>query len=264
METKRQVIIFENSYTLTNYLVKKWTEIIRQSVSQRGRATIALSGGQTPVEFYSKLSNIKDSDLWVNSHVFLADERFVSTQDKDSNFRMISENLLNFVDIPQDNLHPVNCEAKNIEAVADQYTSVLENFLEFRRNELPCFDLILLGLGDDGHTASLFPDDENYAVGNRLILPVSINRLKEERVSLSLPVINNADHCIFMVLGANKADIVQRLIEKNEDCPASQVKPSAGECIYLLDKESASKLNYLENYTLFEEGIILNETDTSE
>ena len=257
---KRKVLIFENAFSLTDHLFKMWISIARQSIEQKNRFTVALSGGRSPMEFYCKLSNMKDFDLWKRTHVFLGDERFVPHDDPKSNFKMIKENLLDFVSIPPENIHPIATDLKNVELAADQYKNELVQFFEFKENA-PCFDLILLGIGSDGHTASLFPDDEQVDDAGRLVLPVSLPHLKEDRISLTLPVINNARNVISLVLGAGKADIVKKIIKERSNIPASKVELKNGQLTYLLDNEAAQKLSFRDSYShegqaiLYETGI---------
>jgi len=260
MSQKRKILIFENTFTLADHALKMWIEIAQQSIEQHNRFTVALSGGRSPMEFYCKLSNYKDFDLWRRTHIFLGDERFVPHDDRNSNFKMIKQNLLDYVNIPQKNIHPIATDLKNVEVSANQYKNELVQFFEFKENA-PCFDLILLGIGGDGHTASLFSDDERIDDTEHLVLPVSLPHLKEERISLTLPVINNARNVITIVLGVNKADIVKELIKGKSDIPASKVELTNGQLTYLLDKEAAQKLSYLDSYSHEGQAILFQNPD---
>ena len=199
------------------------------------------------MEFYCKLSAFEDFGFWQRTHIFLGDERFVGRDDSNSNFKMIKENLLDYVSIPPENIHPIATGQKNVDLAAESYKNELIRFFEFKENNAPQFDLILLGIGTDGHTASLFSDDERIDDPGRLVLPVSLTHLKNERISLTLPVINNARNVIALVVGAGKADIFSEIVEKNLQVPASKVRPADGRLIYLLDKEAARKLSYRES-----------------
>ena len=244
MSQQRKILIFEDTNTLTNYLLDKWVEIAKESIARNNRFTVALSGGRSPMEFYCKLSALEEFGFWQRTHIFLGDERFVPHNDDNSNFKMIKENLLNYVSIPPENVHPVETDQKNVDLSAESYKNELVRFFEFKENNLPQFDLVLLGIGVDGHTASLFPNDEKIDAPGRLVLPVSLPHLKHERISLTLPVINNARHVIMLVIGASKADIFSEIIEKNLPVPASMVNPSDGKMMFLLEKEAARKLPY--------------------
>jgi len=261
---KQKILIFENAFTLTEHLLKQWIEIAQQSIERNNRFTVALSGGRSPMEFYCRLSSLKDFNLWKRTHVFLGDERFVPIDDKSSNFKMIKENLLDYVNIPPENIHPIHTSQKNVEVSAEQYKNELIQFFEFKDANVPCFDLILLGIGIDGHTASLFPDDKNVNDIERFALPVSLPHLKEERISLTLPVINNARNVITLVLGAKKADIFKEIIEENGELPAAKIDLTNGQQIYLLDKEAAQKLPYRDSYSHEGQAIRLTESKLKE
>lgn len=244
LNRSRKILIFESPPALADCLLKKWVEIGREAVGCRGRFTVALSGGRSPMEFYCKLSALKDFDLWQRTHVFLGDERLVPPDDGDSNFRMIRENLLDYVNIPSENVHPLLAGQKNVDLAAEHYKNELAAFFELKKTDTPCFDLILLGVGTDGHVASLFPGDERIDDTARWVLPVSLPHLKNERVSLALPVINNARNVVVLALGAGKAGILKEIIEDRLEVPASKVNPGRGRLVYLLDKDAAQKLSY--------------------
>ncbi len=260
MSKLRKVLIFESNFMLAEHALKMWIGIAQQSIEQSNRFTVALSGGKSPVEFYSKLSNYKDFNLWRRTHIFLGDERFVDHSDERSNFKMIKRNLLDYADIPPANIHPIATDLKNVELSADQYKNELVQFFEFKENA-PRFDLILLGIGSDGHVASLFPDDERIDDNEHLVLPVSLPQLKEERISLTLPVINNAKNVMLIASGADKADIFKELIEGKSEIPASKVKLTGGQLTYLLDKEAAQKLSYHDSYSHEGQAIRLQDPD---
>jgi len=258
---KRKILIFENAYTLVEHLLKQWIDIAQQSVDRNNRFTVALSGGRSPMEFYCKLSMFKDFDLWKRTHIFLGDERFVPLTDERSNFKMIKENILDFVNIPKENIHPIATDQKNVKHAADSYKNELVQFFEFKETNAPCFDLILLGIGEDGHTASLFANDEALDDPQGIVLPVSIPQVKEERISLALPVINNARNVIVLALGARKADIISKIINEKSDIPASKVDLTNGQLIFLLDKEAAQKLSYQDSYSHEGQAIVFENPD---
>ena len=248
MTAERKILIFENAHTLAEYLLKKWIEVAQAAIQQRGRFTVALSGGRSPMEFYCKLSALENFGLWQKTHIFLGDERFVPLDDEASNFKIIKASLLDYVNIPPENVHPIDTDQKNVDLAAQQYNNELVRFFEFKDNNLPVFDFMLLGIGTDGHTASLFPDDDQVNEAGRLVLPVSLGHLKNERISLTLPVINNSRNIIFLGLGTKKADILRKIIEEKQDLPASKVNPTNGRLTFLLDHEAAQQLSYQDAY----------------
>jgi 6-phosphogluconolactonase len=247
MSQERKILIFENTYTLSDYLLNQWVAIAKESIARNNRFTVALSGGRSPMEFYCKLSALEDFTFWQRTHIFMGDERFVGANDSNSNFKMIKESLLDYVSIPSENVHPVATDQKNVELAAESYKNELVQFFEFKENNVPQFDLMLLGIGTDGHTASLFPDDDQVDDPGRLVLPVSLPHLKHERISLTLPVINNARNVIALIIGASKADIFSEIIEKSLPVPMAKVSPENGQMTYLVDKDAAAKLPYRES-----------------
>ncbi|MGE3980076.1 MAG: 6-phosphogluconolactonase [Candidatus Omnitrophota bacterium] len=236
------LIIFEDSHKLADYFVKQWISLATQSIGTYGRFSCAFCGGRTPVEFYSLLSSADEFRLWSKVHIFLTDERFVDEHDKDNNFRLIKDNLLRHVSIPIENIHPIPTDVQTIGLAAEEYKNTLLRYFTLDKNHMPVFDLILLGLGEDGHTASLFPGTVGINDRYRLTIPVSNVSLKHDRISLTLSVINNARHVYFMITGRQKAQVVKEMIEDKKQYPAAQVSPANGVLSYLLDAQAACLL----------------------
>lgn len=245
---ERNIFIFEDSHKLAEFFVKQWVNLATQFIEKNGRFNCAFCGGRTPVEFYSLLSAADEFRFWSKVHVFLTDERFVDEHDKDNNFRLVRDNLLRHVSIPIENIHPVPTEVQSVGLAAEEYKNILLRHFTLDKNHLPVFDLILLGLGEDGHTASLFPDTNGINDRYRLTLPVSKSYLKHERISLTLSVINNARHVYFMITSRQKAQIVKDVIEEKNAFPASQVSLANGTLTFLIDAEAAMLLKDQEKY----------------
>ena len=249
MNKNRQILIFENSYTLTNYLTKYWIEAAHRSIEDHNRFCVALSGGRTPTEIYVRLSTVKDDGLWGKTHIFWADEHFVSHEDKDSHFRMVKESLLDYIGIPWHNIHPINTSYENVLICAEDYKNSLLYFFDIKDRKPPRFDLILLGLGLNGEVASLHPHKEWINDPNRFTIPVITPFYKNERVSLTLNVINRARNIVVVVQGSVKAEIVRKIFEEKIEVPASLIQPEDGVLFFLLDKEAASQLSLKGHYT---------------
>ncbi len=250
MSDRRKIFIFENQYTLTNYLLKQWVFVVKEAMDQRRQFTAALSGGRTPVEFYCRLSGLKDFELWRHTHIFLTDERFVVHDHSDSNFQLIKKNVFDYVNIPDANIHPVNTAVESSEASARAYEKELIQFFKLTLDgEWPRFDFMLLGLGTDGHTASLFPEEKEVNEVKRLSVSVNREKLEHQRISLTLPVINNARNIVFLVHGSSKAKIIKKIIDREKQFPASHVDPLNGELVFLLDKDAAKELSYQNSYS---------------
>lgn len=238
----RKVFVFENVEEMSDFAVKKWREIATTAIKDRGRFAVALSGGTTPVNLYRRLAGRSDLP-WGKTHIFLVDERFVPLDHPDSNYRMIWDTLLSRVGIVTSNIHPIPTEANSSRAAAREYEEDLRRFFLLGDGELPRFNLILLGIGEDGHTASLFPGTSSLEENERLAIAVRGERVTHERVSITFPVINSAENVILLVIGPNKATVVRKiLVERSSSLPAGPVQPDSGALFFLLDKDSAVHL----------------------
>ncbi len=212
----------------------------------KGKLSVAFSGGSTPAPFFSLLSTdaYRSSINWDRVHIFWTDERCVPPDHPDSNYKLAFDLLLSEVPVPEANIHRIPGELGSEEA-ARIYDRDLRVY--FSNQAIPRFDLIYLGVGTDGHTASIFPGEiaaENMA---HATISVFVEKLASHRVSLSLPVINNASTVVFLVTGKSKAEIVRGILEgKNPDLPAARVNPVTGESVWLLDLEAAASLTHIE------------------
>ena len=238
-----KILIFRTREELYDFLIKKWKEISGKTIKERGFFTVVLSGGESPVEFYQRLADFKNFFPWSNTHIFLADERFVPFEHPDSNYGMIRKDLLARISLPPQNVHPIQFY-QTPEASAEKYEEDLKMFFNLGKGEFPEFDLILLGIGVEGHTASLFPGDSALSETHRLTVAVHLDEERHDRVTLTLPVINRARQVIFLVSGEEKSEIMKEVLEKPEsNLPASIVRPVKGELFFLLDEEAGSLLS---------------------
>jgi 6-phosphogluconolactonase len=242
VHTIKEALIFNNHSAVVDFAVKKWMEISFKSVKEKGYFTVALSGGKTPAAFYDKLNNVGPLP-WGETHIFLADERFVPLHRKDSNYFLIKKHLLDHIEIPGENIHPVSTEELTLEPAAQEYEDNIRNFFDIKEKEIPTFDLIMLGIGEDGHTASLFPGKSSLKESRRLVIPVFSDGFPRERITLTLPIINKARHIIFLVTGENKAGIIKEMLtDKVSALPASLVIPESGVLFLIIDRYAASLL----------------------
>lgn len=215
---------------------------IGQTLQDAAACHLVLTGGSTPRGIYSQLASQKHEPIdWQRVHFYWGDERVVPPEHADSNFRMAKEALLDHLPIPQENIHRMRGESEP-EQAAQEYAEMLgEHFA----NTLPVFDLILLGVGGDGHTASLFPGTSAVAEKQDWVTPVFVPKLKAWRVTLTLPVIKHAKEILFLISGSSKADIVQQILSLKKptpQLPASLVQPESGNLIWALDEEAAALL----------------------
>ena len=237
------VVVAPNPEALAQLAAERFVALSQDAVESRGRFSVALSGGSTPGVLYGLLAEEPYADQipWPDVHVFWADERCVPPEDGASNYRLVDETLTSRVPIPAENVRRVQGELAS-EAAARAYGRALQDFFCGPRVR---FDLVLLGLGSDGHTASLFPG--SAALEERERLAVAVQAAYEdrpaERVTLTLSAINSAREVWFLVTGSAKAGIVREVLEEpGGDRPAQLVQPTAGGLTWLLDAAAASQL----------------------
>jgi 6-phosphogluconolactonase len=218
-------------------------EFAQTAIRERGRFSVALSGGSTPRDLHFRLSSppLVDQVDWPRVHVFFGDERCVPPDDERSNFRMADETLLSKVPIPREQIHRMRGELPPEEAAAD-YERQLR---EFSGDEPPRLDLILLGMGDNGHTASLFPGLTAVRELQRWVVAEYVAEVGMWRVTLTPAVLNLAREDVFLVAGAAKAAMLRRVLEgpyAPDELPAQIVRPTEGEVIWMVDAAAAAAL----------------------
>ena len=212
----------------------------RAAVVERGRFTVALSGGDTPGATYSRLAaDHGDTMPWEDVHVFWGDERCIPLERPDNHFTLATKTLLSRVPIPGSNVHRARGEADDPAEAAAEYEQ------ELRRcfiGELPDFDLVILGMGEDGHVASLFPGSPGYAERERLVVDHWVTKRGERvrRLTLTLPVITAARQVLLLVSGALKADMLAHVLGSGSDLPARRVDQESRDVVWMVDREAAS------------------------
>ena len=218
-----------------------------QSVEQRQQFSIALSGGSTPKGLYTLIAaNAATTLPWDRMFFFWSDERHVPPDDRDSNYRMANESLLSKVPIPAANIFRVPAENPDASAAAESYEKSLRRFFASAPGDVPRFDLILLGLGPDGHTASLFPGTAALHERSRLVIANWVEKLQTSRITFTLPLLNAARCVVFLVSGSDKASVLREVIEGDatgEKYPSKLVQPKDGKLIWLVDRAAASELS---------------------
>jgi len=217
------------------------------AIGQRGRFTIALAGGSTPRNLYTLIAANAGSSLpWSKVFFFWGDERHVPPTDPESNYRMAEETLLSKIPVPPANIFRIPAENPDASAVAESYEQTLRKFFALAAGEFPRFDFILLGMGPDGHTASLFPETAALQEKTRLVVANSVEKLHTSRITLTLPVLNAARCLAFLVSGADKAVILHEVLEgqaPGERYPSKLVRPSDGKLIWFVDRAAGSQLS---------------------
>jgi 6-phosphogluconolactonase len=219
---------------------QEFVHIVNSAIESRGACSVALSGGETPRRMYKRLAKAPFAHAvdWSKVHLFFGDERTVPPTDHDSNFGMVDFELLSHIDIPYGNVHRMVGEI-NPEEAARRYELELEG--EFGEREVR-LDLVLLGLGEDAHVASLFPRTKAFEDSQSLVCSVYVPQLESWRISLTLRAINNARRILFLVAGSKKASILERVLnalEPTKELPATLVLPKEGTLLWMVDQDAA-------------------------
>ena len=238
-----EILVVSDPQELARTAAQRFTEVAQEAVESRGRFSVALSGGSTPSALYRLLarSPYHQEIPWGGVHLFWGDERCVPPSDPGSNFRLADETLISHVPIPAENIHRVHGELEPGDA-ARVYEMTLHDYF---CGPMPRLDLVLLGLGRDGHTASLFPGSVALEETDRLAAAVeaSYQGRPAHRVTLTLRAINTARHVFFLVKGRDKAEIARKVLQgPDTGLPAQRARPTAGKLTWLLDAAAASHL----------------------
>ena len=249
MPLTQSIEVLATAADLFHAAAEEFVRAARTAIGAQGRFTVALSGGSTPKALYSLLATNYAGFAWNRIFLFFGDERHVPPTDPESNYRMVNESLLTKIAIPAENVFRVPAENPDAAAAASEYEAQLRRFFEIKSGELkpgefPRFDLILLGLGPDGHTASLFPDSAALNEESRLVVANWVAKFNAHRITFTFPVLNRAAEVMFLASGADKADMVRQVLEgKNTPpLPSQRVQPSDGKLLWMLDEAAAAKL----------------------
>jgi len=246
MPPTRNIEVLATAADLFHAAAEEFVRAARDAIGAQGRFTVALSGGSTPKALYSLLASNYAGFVWNRVFLFFGDERHVPPTDPESNYRMVQESLLAKIKpaIPAENVFRVPAENPDAAAAASDYETQVRRFFEIKSGEFPRFDLILLGLGPDGHTASLFPDSAALDEQSRLVVANWVAKFNTHRITFTFPVLNRAAEVMFMVSGGDKAEMLRQVLEgKNTPpLPSQRVQPSAGKLLWMLDEAAAAKL----------------------
>ncbi len=238
------VRVFVNVPELVREASEHIVVTIQESIRASGNASLVLSGGATPRSVYDMLGSaeFRDRIEWSKVHLFWGDERCVPPGHPESNFRMANESLVRNIKIPATNVHRIPAERPPQEA-ARVYQSEIRKVLLLRGQELPRFSLVLLGLGEDGHTASLYPRTQALQERLRLVTEVYVDAVHSSRVTMTLPAINNARQVLFLVTGKQKAAVLHAIATTDVPAyPANLIRPTSGTLLWMLDADAASQL----------------------
>jgi len=240
----RTIKIFSSPYELAEKFAEELIRMIIKSSLNKKVFKVALSGGSTPALLFSLLGdNFSKSVKWNNVHFFWGDERCVPPDSAESNYGMTKRMLFDKIDIHSSNIHRIRGE-DDPEKEAIRYSREISDYTS-RREGLPCFDLVILGLGEDGHTASIFPGHTESFSSDR-ICEVAVHPLNQmKRVTITGRIINNADSVVFLVTGLNKSSVVEDILKKGDpdhSTPAAFIVPVNGTLSWFIDEDAGSLL----------------------
>lgn len=246
---KLNISLFHSADDLVEKAAELFGKAAKQSLSERGRFVVALSGGRTPRALYERLAvpPFSSSIDWTSTFMFLGDERCVSHDSPESNFLMAKTALFDRVSLAEANIFATERQDSDPEFAAADYERRIRSFFHLKEGELPRFDLIFLGLGPDGHTASLFPDSKALTENEKLVAANFVEKFQSFRLTFTFPVINNSRHVLFLITGKEKEDIVPLVLQDRENdgkrYPAARVRPHDGRVDWFIDRDAAANLN---------------------
>jgi 6-phosphogluconolactonase len=245
-----EIRVYPDAGELARAAARHFSELAKEYVARDGRFTVALSGGSTPRATFELLARepyARDVP-WPSVYFFWGDERMVPPDHPESNYRMAREALLDSVPVPRKNVFRMAGEAEDPKLAAEEYSARLREFFNLRPGpppELPRFDLVLLGMGADGHTASLFPKTEALRAGEEVAVANHVEKLNADRLTLTPATINNARNATFLVAGDDKAPALKSVLEGPRDpeaYPSQLIRPREGRLLWLSDSGAAKLL----------------------
>lgn len=249
MQTKnREIQIVENGEAVSRTAAEMMVSLALKKLQSKESFTVALSGGSTPKNMFAILANdaaLRNQMPWDRVHFFWGDERHVPPDHADSNYRMTNEAMLSRVPVPPENIHRIRAENPDAGKAAEDYEQELRGFFKLETEQLPLFDCVFLGMGPDGHTASLFPGTKALHERERLVVSNWVDKFQSYRITMTTPVLNNADIVIFLVSGEEKAEPLRVVLEgeKQTDLfPSQLIEPTHGKLLWLVDQAAARQL----------------------
>lgn len=242
----RQIQVFSDAQPLAQAAVQTWSELAKTAINARGGFHVALSGGSTPKKLYTLLAEQCDPALLSKTHFYFGDERSVAPDHKDSNFRMAQQALFAPANIDEAHIHRMQGELPADEA-AGNYQKILDHNLPKDEQGMGVFDLVLLGMGEDGHTASLFPGTDALTQTTQWVCANHVKKLDTWRITLTYPLINNADNVLILVSGAGKQPVLKQIFDHipgHEHYPIEDIHPR-GNLLWYLDQAAANDIIHL-------------------
>lgn len=247
VSVKHEILVMANPDELSRRAAQEFVRQAGEAVQAKGFFATALSGGSTPRGLYMQLASdqYRERVPWSKVHLFWGDERCVSPDHQDSNYRMARESLIDKVPIPKENVYRMPAEQEDHVHAAMEYEQTIRSFFRTETGVLPRFDLIILGMGEDGHTASLFPWTSALGERDRFVSANYIERFDAYRLTLTVPLINQAAEVIFLISGESKASVLREVLEGDlqpQRLPSQLIKPVNGRLLFIVDRMAAGKL----------------------
>src|ERR1700676_1290795 len=245
---QREIYILKDNPAIARRAAEEFVKMAQSAVGRKGSFTVALSGGSTPKLLYSLLAT--DADLranvpWDKMQLFFGDERHVAPDDPQSNFKMASESMITKAPLKPEQVNRMKGEYPDAERAAKEYEQDLRAHFHLKDPDLPRLDLVLAGMGDEGHTLSLFPGTKALHAQGRAVVRNWVGKLYTERITITAPVANNAEMILFMVAGKEKALALKGVLEgpyEPEQLPAQLLQPTNGKLLWLVDETPGSML----------------------
>jgi 6-phosphogluconolactonase len=242
LSSNAEIRILNTSEELFSAAAEEFAALADSAVQTSGRFIVALSGGSTPKGLYSLLASGAYARVpWDRVHFFFSDERNVPPDDAESNYRLANQALLSKINAKH--VYRVPTELNDAEAAAKSYEQTLVEAFQIAPGEFPRFDLLLLGMGPDGHTASLFPGSKALQEKRRLVVANWVEQFKTTRITFTFPVLNQAACVTFLVSGAEKAQAVRQIFKEGQDLPSGRVQPVEGRLVWMMDTSASAALS---------------------
>ena len=244
----QEIQIFENGKAISRTAADMLVNMALEKLKSTEPFAVALSGGSTPKSMFAMLANdagLRNRMPWDKVHFFWGDERHVEPDHADSNFRMTQETMLSKAPVPAGNIHRIKAENPDAGKAADDYERELREFFKLKEEQLPVFDCVFLGMGPDGHTASLFPGTKALHERKQLVVSNWVDKFKSHRITMTAPLLNNADIIVFLVSGEGKAEPLREVLEGKKQTnlfPSQLIAPTHGKLLWLVDRAAAGLL----------------------
>jgi len=247
-QSKAEVRILPDGPAIAKRCAQKFVEIAAAAVKEKGTFDVALAGGSTPKILYNLLVTdpaLRSQVPWEKMHVFFGDERHVKPDHPDSNFRMATEAMISKSPLKPEQVTRIKGESPEAENAAKEYEQYLRTRYKLAEGQFPRFDLVLLGMGSEGHTLSIFPGTKALRETRRIAVHNWVGKVLMDRITLTAPAVNNAANVIFMVTGADKAPALTAVLERfyePDQLPAQLIQPTNGSLLWLVDTAAGGLL----------------------